>query len=74
MIMSYQIQIKEEANIEIIEAYFYYESKRQGSGEEFIAQPKVYFDNILLSREHFPQKRKPYREVFIKTISLFDNL
>ncbi|MEA1785608.1 hypothetical protein U1E44_05870 [Arenibacter sp. GZD96] len=34
--MAYVLEVKDEANLEIIEAYLYYEEKRTGLGEEFI--------------------------------------
>lgn len=64
--MAYSLEIKDEANLEIIEAYCYYEEKRIGLGEEFLEHLDVYFDRITTNPKHFPQKRKPYREVFIK--------
>ena len=64
--MEYEIEIKNEANLEAINAYLYYEDKRIGLGEEFLAHLDSYFDRIRTYPEHFPQKRKPYREAFIK--------
>jgi len=64
--MTYILEVKNEANIEIIEAYGYYEVKRIGLGEEFLEHLDLYFDRITANPEHFPQKRKPYREAFIK--------
>ena len=64
--MSYILEVKDEANLEIIEAYLYYEEKRTGLGEEFLEHLNGYFERIIENPEHFPQKRKPYREVFIK--------
>ena len=64
--MSYILEVKDEANLEIIEAYLYYEEKRTGLGEEFLEHLNSYFDRITENPEHIPQKRKPYREVFIK--------
>jgi len=64
--MSYKLEIKQEANLEVIEAYLYYEEKRIGLGEEFLEHLAIYFDRILANPQHFPQKRKPYREVFVK--------
>jgi|TARA_B110000977_G_scaffold50646_1_gene68791 hypothetical protein len=64
--MSYILEVKNEANLEIIEAYLYYEEKRTGLGEEFLEHLNGYFERIIENPEHFPQKRKPYREVFIK--------
>mgnify|MGYP001199830451 FL=1 len=64
--MTYILEIKDHANLEIIEAYLYYEEKRLGLGEEFLEHLSVYFDRIITNPKHFPQKRKPYREAFIK--------
>lgn len=64
--MKYEIEIKDEANLETIDAYLYYEDKRIGLGEEFLAHLDSYFDRIRTYPEHFPQKRKPYREAFIR--------
>ena len=64
--MSYVLEVKDEANVEIIEAYLYYEEKRIGLGEEFLEHLDIYFDRITANPKHFPKKRKPYREAFIK--------
>lgn len=40
------LEIKEEANLEIIDAYLYYESKQLGLGEIFLEQLDLYFDRI----------------------------
>lgn len=64
--MKYILEIKDEANIEIIEAYLYYEEKRLGLGEEFLDHLNSYFERIITNPKHFPKKRKPYREAFIK--------
>jgi hypothetical protein len=64
--MTYDLEVKDEANLEIIEAYLYYEEKRKGLGEEFLVHLDTYFDRITANPKHFPQKREPYREAFIK--------
>ena len=64
--MTYILEVKDEANLEIIEAYLYYEEKRTGLGEEFLEHLDIYFDRITTNPKHFQQKRKPYREAFIK--------
>lgn len=64
--MAYILEVKDDANIEIIEAYLYYEEKRVGLGDEFLEHLDIYFDRITTNPKHFPQKRKPYREAFIK--------
>jgi len=64
--MVYGLEIKEEAHLEIVEAFLYYEEKRTGLGEEFLMHLDTYFERIKNNPKHFPQKRKPYREAFIK--------
>ncbi|MBW8199454.1 type II toxin-antitoxin system RelE/ParE family toxin [Flagellimonas abyssi] len=64
--MTYILEIKDEANREIIEAYLYYQEKRTGLGEEFLEHLDGYFERIVANPKHFPQKRKPFREAFIK--------
>ncbi|MFV0539683.1 MAG: type II toxin-antitoxin system RelE/ParE family toxin [Aestuariibaculum sp.] len=64
--MSYILEIKDGANTDIIEAYRYYEEKRIGLGEEFLEHLNTYFERLTKYPEHFPQKRKPYREAYIK--------
>lgn len=62
----YTLEVKSEANSDVITAYSYYEDKRQGLGEEFLAHLDLYFERILENPKHFPEKRKPYREAYIK--------
>lgn len=64
--MAYSLEIKDSANLEIIEAYLYYEEKRIGLGEEFLEHLDIYFTRIVTNPRHFPEKRQPYREAFIK--------
>lgn len=64
--MAYTLEVKNEANLEIFEAYLHYEEKRSGLGEAFLNHLDVYFDRITTNPKHFPQKRKRYREAFIK--------
>ena len=56
--MSYILEIKNEANLEITEAYLYYEKKRIGLGEEFLSHLDTYFTRIKKNPEHFPLKKK----------------
>ncbi len=64
--MTFTLEIKEEAAIEITDAYVYYEEKRVGLGEEFLEHLDLYFERITNNPKHFPKKRKPYREAYIK--------
>ena len=49
-----------------MEAYLYYEKQRMGLGEEFLNLLASFFDRIKKNPEHFPLKRNPYREAFIR--------
>ena len=64
--MKYELTIKEEAGLEIIESYLFYESKSIGLGERFLDNLDLYFDRIQNFPEHYQIKRKPYREAFVK--------
>ena len=63
--MTFQLEIKEEAALEILNSYLYYQERRAGLGDEFLSHLEFYFERIISSPEHFPQKRKPYREAFL---------
>ncbi|NJY63382.1 hypothetical protein HC174_11535 [Salinimicrobium sp. CDJ15-81-2] len=54
--MSFSLDITEEASIEIIDVYLYYEMKRPGLGEEFLTYLDIYFNRITSNPEYFPQK------------------
>lgn len=54
--MTYILEVKDEANLEIIEAYLCYEEKRIGLGEEFLEHLDTYFERITTNPKHFPQK------------------
>jgi len=64
--MKYELEIKEEANQEIVTAYLYYEEKQEGLGERFLEHLKLYLDRVANYPEHYAVKRSPYREAFIK--------
>ncbi|SFC05136.1 hypothetical protein [Kaistella jeonii] len=44
--MIYELEIKEETDEEIIDAYLYYERKQVGLGEKFLLQLEIYFKKI----------------------------
>ena len=52
--MSYVLEFKEEANLDIIEAYHYYEENRKGLGDEFLEYLDTYFERITEN----PDKKK----------------
>jgi plasmid stabilization system protein ParE len=64
--MKYELIIKEEANLEIIESYLYYESKSIGLGDKFLNQLELYFDRIQKNPKHYQIKTKSFREAYIK--------
>ncbi|HBR11803.1 MAG TPA: plasmid stabilization system [Chryseobacterium sp.] len=61
----YTLEIKEEANLEIIDAYSYYENQQSGLGETFFEQLGLYFKRITENPKHFEIKNN-YREAYIK--------
>lgn len=64
--MIYELIITQKAVLEISKAYFYYEAEKPGLGEQFLDDLDIYFKRITASPEQFPQKKKPYREAYIK--------
>lgn len=64
--MNYKLEIKEEANLEIITAYLYYEKLQEGLGERFLNHLDKYMDWIQTNPKHFPLKKSPYRDAWIK--------
>ena len=64
--MKFILEIKEEAINDIKEAYIYYEENRIGLGERFIVTLDFYFNRITEYPENYQQRKKPYREAFIK--------
>ena len=64
--MKYVLELKEEAVLDIKEAYLYYEEQRIGLGNRFLETLKTYLERVQNYPEHYQIKRKPYREAFIK--------
>ncbi|MFN4365050.1 type II toxin-antitoxin system RelE/ParE family toxin [Chryseobacterium hispalense] len=63
--MIYELIIQEEASLEILEAYIYYENAQKGLGEKFMKQLNKYFVRIQNHPKHFEIK-KNYREEFVQ--------
>lgn len=63
--MIYELEIKEEADLEIINAYLYYENKQSGLGEKLLKLIDKYLDRICNNPKHFEVKRN-YREAYIR--------
>lgn len=64
--MTFKLIIKEEAQLEVIEAFLYYEGKQNGLGDLFLDHLNSYFKWIRNYPFHFSQKRKPFREAVVK--------
>lgn len=64
--MIHELEIKEEADEEITDAYLYYENRQIGLGEKFMEQLEKYFDRIRQNPKHFQIRRKNYREAYIQ--------
>ncbi|HET8810265.1 MAG TPA: type II toxin-antitoxin system RelE/ParE family toxin [Flavobacteriaceae bacterium] len=64
--MKFHLEIRTEARLEIFEAFLYYEDKRDNLGEEFLNHMGNYFDWIRKNPDHFPIKRRNYREAYVK--------
>lgn len=62
----YKLIIKEEAQIEIEEAIFYYEEKQFGLGDIFSKYVALYLEEIQKNPNHYQIKQKNYREAFIR--------
>lgn len=63
--MKPELIVKEEARLEIIDAYQYYENARTGLGEIFLNHLDSCFERIISQPLHFPIKRTPYREAVV---------
>ncbi len=63
--MKYELIIRDEAELEIIEATKYYETKQTGLGKRFLTYLQTYLDRIQTYPEHFYIKRNPFREAFM---------
>ena len=64
--MKYELEIKEEAVLDVKEAYLYYEEQRIGLGNRFLDTLEIYLERLQKYPEHYQIKRNPYREAFIK--------
>ena len=66
--MACKLIIKEEAVVDTVEAYLYYEGKTTGLGEKFLKSLQARYDQISHNPGHysFIDKRKKLRDVKIK--------
>ena len=64
--MKHFFEIKEEAKMEAIEAYLYYENKLEGLGERFFKRIEDTYKHIDLSPEGYQKIHKSYRASKVK--------
>jgi hypothetical protein len=64
--MPHFFDIKEEASLEIIEAYSYYENKQKGLGERFFKRIEDTYRKIDLSPEGYQKVHKLFRAAKVK--------
>ncbi len=65
--MIYKLQIREEAEDEIGEAYSWYEQQSEGLGERFISELEALFKKITLHPQHYKVARSVFRQAAIKS-------
>ncbi|SHN19861.1 type II toxin-antitoxin system RelE/ParE family toxin [Flavobacterium xinjiangense] len=65
--MVFKIVISKLAEIEIIEAIEFYESRKKGLGKDFFVYLKGYLKILKMNPELFPLKKEPFfRELSLK--------
>lgn len=64
--MMYELEIKEEASVEILEIYIYYENKKLGLGDRFEEDLEIHLHRVQKYPEHYQIKRSPYREALLE--------
>lgn len=78
--MQYKIEIRPLATIEIIEAYDWYESQREGLGLEFLHELDVFYDSLLRNPETYSfyedtvREGKLYRFPYKVIYEIFDEV
>lgn len=64
--MNYRLVIKEEADLEIIESYLWYEEQQPGLGEDFLQEVEEYLELIRLNPYIYEDKYKGQRPAVLK--------
>lgn len=63
---SYLPEVRDKADLEIREAFLYYETKSTGLGEKFLQQVENLLKRLCVNPEQFPRKHPSYREAVLK--------
>lgn len=64
--MAYKIHVREEAQMDIINAGRWYESRQKGLGERFVSVVENQIEHLSTFAEAFPAKKGNFRELVIK--------
>ena len=62
---SFSLVIKEEARNEILDAYYWYESRLNGLGKRFVETLDYSFERITSFPFSFPKKHKEMRQAIV---------
>jgi len=60
--MAYKLVIKPLAAMEVLEAFDWYESQRDGLGIEFLGELETFYDSLLRNPTSFSYYDKPVRQ------------
>jgi len=78
--MNHKIEIRPLATIEILEAYDWYESQREGLGLEFLHELDVFYDSLLRNPETYSfyegtvREGKLHRFPYVIVYEVFDEV
>ena len=64
--MSYQLKIRDAAEVDLRDAYEYYEECRQGLGQDFVLCVEDSFNKILRNPQHYPVLHKNIHRTLVK--------
>lgn len=64
--MSYEIEVKETASKDLVNAVTYYESKQEGLGERFLNCWEQTLEQLKQAPQSYQKKYKNFRQVMIK--------
>jgi len=64
--MSFEIEVKETADKDLINAVKYYESKQVGLGERFLNCWEQTIESLKLAPESYQKKYRNFRQILIK--------
>ena len=64
--MAFEVKLFPRAELEIIDAVSWYESRRKGLGEEFLVSLNSEMQRISENPFRFQVSRKPFRKVIVR--------